>query len=110
MGRIHCCRYCNLLAGTELLNHFNSLFNRYLLENHHGARFDDLKTGLAFLRRKVSTHDEGPLAFMKSNVSSVVSCLEALEALRGALEKDVQVTKNFGAVKCILKKRPIDSS
>ncbi|KAG8196222.1 hypothetical protein JTE90_007945 [Oedothorax gibbosus] len=62
----------------------------YLLENHHGARFDDLKTGLAFLRRKVSTHDEGPLAFMKSNVSSVVSCLEALEALRAALEKDVQ--------------------
>ncbi|XP_054719978.1 exocyst complex component 2-like [Uloborus diversus] len=62
----------------------------YLLENHHGARFDDLKTGLAFLRRKVTTHDEGPLAFMKSNVSSIMSCLEALEILKSTLEKDVQ--------------------
>lgn len=44
-------------------------------------RFDDLKTGLAFLRRKVTTHDEGPLAFMKSNVSSIMSCLEALESM-----------------------------
>lgn len=75
-------------SGDILSQNFEPTW--YLLENHHGARFDDLKTGLAFLRRKVMTHDEGPLAFMKSNVSSIMSCLEALETLKSTLEKDVQ--------------------
>ncbi|GFQ93464.1 exocyst complex component 2 [Trichonephila clavata] len=83
-------------SGDILSPNFQPIW--YLLENHHGARFDDLKTGLAFLRRKVSTHDEGPLAFMKSNVSSVMSCLEALDTMKSTLEKDVQALGNDLAV------------
>ncbi|XP_042900895.1 exocyst complex component 2 isoform X1 [Parasteatoda tepidariorum] len=83
-------------SGNILSHNFEPTW--YLLENHHGARFDDLKTGLAFLRRKVETHDEGPLAFMKSNVSSVMSCLDALDNLKSGLEKDVQALGNNLAV------------
>ncbi|GIX79321.1 hypothetical protein CDAR_290612 [Caerostris darwini] len=83
-------------SGDILSQNFEPIW--YLLENHHGARFEDIKTGLAFLKRKVSTHDEGPLAFMKSNVSSVMSCLEALETMKSTLEKDVQALGNDLAV------------
>nr|CAD7263404.1 unnamed protein product [Timema shepardi]CAD7571837.1 unnamed protein product [Timema californicum] len=37
----------------------------FLLEHHHGTMFDDLKAGLAFLRRKVEAQKEGQLSFLK---------------------------------------------
>lgn len=62
----------------------------YLLENHHGASFDDLKAGLTCLRRKVTQHKDGPSSFLKSNVMSIVDCMDVLGALQAAVEKDKQ--------------------
>lgn len=37
----------------------------FLLEHHHATSFDDLRVGLAFLRRKVEGQKEGQLSFLK---------------------------------------------
>jgi exocyst complex component 2 len=42
---------------------------RFLLKHHRGTSFDDLKAGLAHLQRKVGTHKEGQLSFLKGNSS-----------------------------------------
>lgn len=62
----------------------------FLLQNHSNSSFDDLRAGLAFLRRKVDSHQEGQLSFLKGNVSAVMEQLEVLEALQVAFQKDVE--------------------
>lgn len=62
----------------------------YLLENHHGASFDALQAGLSCLRWKVGQRKEGPIAFLKSNVLSIVDCLDVLVSLQSLLIKDKQ--------------------
>ena len=37
-----------------------------------------MKAGLAFLKRKSSLKDEGPMAFVKANLSSFMDCYETL--------------------------------
>ncbi|KAG1704403.1 Exocyst complex component 2 [Nymphon striatum] len=54
----------------------------FLLENHNGTNFDDLKSGLNCLKRKVSQHKEGPLSFLKANVQPVMDCLDTLSNLK----------------------------
>jgi exocyst complex component 2 len=39
--------------------------NWFLLEHHHATSFDDLKVGLAYLKRKVDGQKEGQLSFLK---------------------------------------------
>ena len=39
----------------------------FLLEHHHNTRFDDLKAGLSFLKRKVEGQREGQISFLKVN-------------------------------------------
>lgn len=39
--------------------------NWFLLEHHHATSFDDLKVGLAYLKRKVEGQKEGQLSFLK---------------------------------------------
>ncbi|XP_076322458.1 exocyst complex component 2-like [Tachypleus tridentatus] len=75
-------------SGNVLSENFVPMW--YLLENHHGASFDDLKAGLTCLRRKVTQHQEGPLSFLKSNVMAIVECFQVLEALQSAQKKDKQ--------------------
>jgi exocyst complex component 2 len=40
----------------------------FLLENHHGTSFEDLKSGHHFLGRKVGSQVEGKLSFLKVGV------------------------------------------
>jgi len=40
--------------------------------------FDDLKTGLANLRRKALQQNEGPLAFAKTNLTAFLDCYDML--------------------------------
>ena len=37
----------------------------FLLQYHHATTLDDLKAGLAYLRRKVHSQKEGQLSFLK---------------------------------------------
>nr|CAD7410779.1 unnamed protein product [Timema cristinae] len=48
----------------------------FLLEHHHGTMFDDLKAGLAFLRRKVEAQKEGQLSFLKVRSTTVVPIIQ----------------------------------
>jgi exocyst complex component 2 len=51
---------CNGELGSEQFS-----AGWFLLEHHHSTSFDDLRVGLAYLRRKVHTHKEGHLSFLK---------------------------------------------
>lgn len=74
--------------GSGNLTSENFVASWFLLENHNGASFDDLKAGLSCLRRKVNTQKEGELSFLKANVGSVMDQLETLNAFAHALQKD----------------------
>lgn len=63
----------------------------FLLEHHSTTTFDDLKAGLAFLRRKVEGHKEGQLSFLKTNVGSVMEQLDTLAALKERFEEDMDL-------------------
>lgn len=39
----------------------------FLLQHHHATTLEDLKAGLAYLRRKVNSQKEGQLSFLKVN-------------------------------------------
>lgn len=43
--------------------------------------FDDLRAGLAFMKRRASHRSEGPITFVKSNLSSTLDCLESLDGM-----------------------------
>ncbi|XP_048748841.2 exocyst complex component 2-like isoform X2 [Ostrea edulis] len=66
-------------SGNLSLENFSAAW--YLLENHHSTSFDDLKAGLSYMKRRASHRSEGPIAFVKSNLSSTLDCLESLDAM-----------------------------
>ncbi|QQP48635.1 Exocyst complex component 2 [Caligus rogercresseyi] len=59
-------------CGDVSQENFHPLY--FLLETHHSTNFEDLKAGMSFLRRKV--------AFIKSNISSIVDQLDTLASIR----------------------------
>lgn len=75
-------------SGNLLSENFNPAC--YLLENYNSTSFSDLKAGLQSLKRKVGQLQEGPSSFLKSNVNSIVVCLDVLHELQKAMEKDKQ--------------------
>ena len=66
-----------------------------MLESHRGTTFEDLKAGLAFLKRKVDGENETQLSFIKANVNSIVDQLVpiTLGALNCVLYKTVQFSQ-----------------
>lgn len=50
-------------SGDLLSENFDPAW--FLLENHHGTSFDDLRVGLSYLKRKVDSQNEGQLSFLK---------------------------------------------
>ena len=60
----------------------------FLLENHHATSFDDLKAGLAYLKRKSSQRNEGPLAFVKANLTNLMDCQNTLDNMHSKLVED----------------------
>lgn len=52
-------------GGSGDLSSENFAAGWFLLERHHATPFDDLRAGLAFLRRKVDGQKEGQLSFIK---------------------------------------------
>jgi hypothetical protein len=42
--------------------------------------FDDLRAGLAHMKRRAKQRSEGPIAFVKSNLSSTLDCLDSLQS------------------------------
>ncbi|XP_011496925.1 PREDICTED: exocyst complex component 2 [Ceratosolen solmsi marchali] len=65
----------------------------FLLQHHHATSLDDLKAGLAYLRRKVNSQKEGQLSFLKANVGSVMEQLDTIILLKDQFENDL---KNYG--------------
>lgn len=63
----------------------------FLLENHLTTSFEDLKAGLAFLKRKVESQKEGQLSFLKSNAGSVIDQLDTLMNIRDRFQEDVKL-------------------
>ncbi|KAH8410483.1 hypothetical protein KR215_008781 [Drosophila sulfurigaster] len=63
----------------------------FLLENHLATSFEDLKAGLAYLKRKVESQKEGQLSFLKSNAGSVIDQLDTLMNIRDKLQEDVKL-------------------
>uniref|UniRef100_A0A2C9JZR4 Exocyst complex component 2 n=1 Tax=Biomphalaria glabrata TaxID=6526 RepID=A0A2C9JZR4_BIOGL len=49
----------------------------YILEN-----FEDLKAGLSFMKRKASQRSEGPITIVRSNLMSILDCLDSLTGLK----------------------------
>ncbi|XP_042861226.1 exocyst complex component 2-like [Penaeus japonicus] len=62
----------------------------FLLENHYSTSYDDLRAGLAYLRRKVETQKMGQISFLKTNVGSVLEQLDTLLELKCKFESDIQ--------------------
>ena len=77
-------------GGSGDLSSENFAAGWFLLERHHATPFDDLRAGLAFLRRKVDGQKEGQLSFIKSNVGSVMEQLDTLVQLKERFEEDVE--------------------
>jgi len=75
-------------SGDLASEHF--IAGWFLLEHHHATTFDDLRAGLAFLRRKVDGQKEGQLSFLKANVGSVMDQLDTLMILKDKFETDVK--------------------
>ncbi|XP_076670422.1 exocyst complex component secretory 5 [Andrena cerasifolii] len=66
----------------------------FLLQHHHATTFEDLKAGLAFLKRKVNSQKEGQLSFLKANVGSVMEQLDTIMLLKEQFETDM---KTYGS-------------
>lgn len=60
----------------------------FLLENHLSTSFEDLRAGLAYLKRKVEYQKEGQLSFLKSNAGSVIDQLDTLMTIKEKFEED----------------------
>ncbi|XP_014092975.2 exocyst complex component 2 [Bactrocera oleae] len=63
----------------------------FLLENHLATSFEDLKAGLAYLKRKVESQKEGQLSFLKSNAGSVIDQLDTLMNIKDKLQEDTRI-------------------
>ncbi|EZA62577.1 hypothetical protein DMN91_005509 [Ooceraea biroi] len=65
----------------------------FLLQHHHATTLEDLKAGLAYLRRKVNSQKEGQLSFLKANVGAVMEQLDTIMSLKDQFEADM---KSYG--------------
>ncbi|XP_068145979.1 exocyst complex component 2 [Drosophila tropicalis] len=79
-------------CGDLAQEHFSPAW--FLLENHLATSFEDLKAGLAYLKRKVESQKEGQLSFLKSNAGSVIDQLDTLMNIRDKLQEDIQLHGN----------------
>ncbi|XP_018392147.1 PREDICTED: exocyst complex component 2 [Cyphomyrmex costatus] len=66
----------------------------FLLQHHHATTLEDLKAGLAYLRRKVHSQKEGQLSFLKANVGAVMEQLDTIMSLKDQFEADM---KSYGS-------------
>lgn len=64
----------------------------FLLENHLTTSFEDLRAGLAYLKRKVEYQKEGQLSFLKSNAGSVIDQLDTLMTIKEKFEEDRKIS------------------
>ncbi|CAL1540086.1 unnamed protein product [Lymnaea stagnalis] len=66
-------------SGSMSLENFSPGW--YLMEHHQNASFEDLKAGLNYMKRKASQRSEGPITIVRSNLTSILDCLESLSAM-----------------------------
>ncbi|CAG5128462.1 unnamed protein product, partial [Candidula unifasciata] len=60
----------------------------YLLERHQNANFEDLKAGLSYMKRKAGQRSEGPITIVRSNLTSILDCLDSLSAMYEKYNED----------------------
>ena len=61
-----------LIVGAALYN------TRWFLRVRVSSSFDDLKAGLEYLKRKSGQQTEGPMTFVKANLSTFMDCYDTL--------------------------------
>ncbi|KAG5674156.1 hypothetical protein PVAND_004140 [Polypedilum vanderplanki] len=83
----------------------------FLLENHHGTSFEDLRAGYAYLKRKVEGQKEGQLSFLKTHVGAVIDQLDTMMNLKKKMDNDgdVDIAKRVHNLQDTISKS-IDSS
>ncbi|XP_041376144.1 exocyst complex component 2-like isoform X2 [Gigantopelta aegis] len=73
-------------CGNLSLENFSAVW--YLLENHQSANFEDLKAGLNYMQRKANQRSEEPIAIIRSNLTTILECLDRLKAMYEKFTKD----------------------
>ncbi|KAK0062725.1 exocyst complex component 2 [Biomphalaria pfeifferi] len=73
-------------SGSISLENFSPGW--YLLEHHQNASFEDLKAGLSFMKRKASQRSEGPITIVRSNLMSILDCLDSLTEMYKKYNED----------------------
>ncbi|XP_052817552.1 exocyst complex component 2-like [Mya arenaria] len=73
-------------SGSMSLENFSP--DWYLLENHQAASFEDLKMGLSNMRLSARSRSEGPTAFVKANIGTILDCLESLSSMYEKFSED----------------------
>ncbi|XP_059170244.1 exocyst complex component 2-like [Physella acuta] len=73
-------------SGNMSLENFSPGW--YLLEHHQNASFEDLKAGLSYMKRKASQRSEGPITIVRSNLTSILDCLDSLSSMYEKYSED----------------------
>ncbi|XP_064599052.1 exocyst complex component 2-like [Liolophura sinensis] len=87
-------------SGNLSLENFNAAW--FLVENHYSTSFDDLKAGLAHMKRRASHRSEGPIAFVKSNLTATLDCQDSLDRMYIKFDDDKIKDKSMNAYAVLL--------
>ncbi|XP_028823639.1 exocyst complex component 2 [Denticeps clupeoides] len=74
------------MSGEFTSEHFSAAW--YLIENHSGTSFDNLRSAAGNLKKQVSQKNEGSLAYVKGGLSTFFEAQDALAAIHQRLESD----------------------
>jgi len=74
------------VSGNMSLENFSPLW--YLLEHHQNVSFEDMKKGLAHMKRKADHRQEGPITIVRSNLTAILDCLDSLSGMYKKYQED----------------------
>uniref|UniRef100_A0A8C7Y2K9 Exocyst complex component 2 n=1 Tax=Oryzias sinensis TaxID=183150 RepID=A0A8C7Y2K9_9TELE len=74
------------MSGDFTSENFSATW--YLIENHTGSSFDQLKIGANNLKKQATKKNEGSLAYVKGGLSTFFEAQDALAAIHQRLESD----------------------
>uniref|UniRef100_A0A671VY73 Exocyst complex component 2 n=1 Tax=Sparus aurata TaxID=8175 RepID=A0A671VY73_SPAAU len=74
------------MSGDFTSENFSATW--YLIENHSGSSFDQLKLAASNLKKQATKKNEGSLAYVKGGLSTFFEAQDALAAIHQRLESD----------------------
>ncbi|XP_014664273.1 PREDICTED: exocyst complex component 2-like isoform X2 [Priapulus caudatus] len=79
--------------GSGNLNSDDFVAQWFLVENHQGSSFDDLKAGLTHMQRRRTHTLDGPASLVKDNLDSFTECINTLTSLQGMIMSDQRASE-----------------